>query len=127
MLVALNVLMALLFGLSAALQWNDPDPVPWMLIYGVAAVTCVLFIARRFLPWLVPALVGAAAFGWAVVLVPKGLDGMLHHPKEVFSTLHMMSPNVEEAREMLGLVVVGLWMLVLVIVALRRRGRRRHP
>ena len=32
----LHVVMALLFCLSIAVQYNDPDPIAWVCIYGAA-------------------------------------------------------------------------------------------
>ena len=33
----LNLLISALMGLSAALQYNDPDPLPWIAFYACAA------------------------------------------------------------------------------------------
>lgn len=34
---AFALVAALLFGTAAAVQWNDPDPLAWILLYGGAA------------------------------------------------------------------------------------------
>jgi hypothetical protein len=46
-LSACNWLMAALFGLSAVLQYNDPDPLSWIALYAAAAAACVLWGLRR--------------------------------------------------------------------------------
>jgi hypothetical protein len=56
--------MAALFLFAAAVQYNDPDPLRWMAVYGLAALACVLSLARR-LPRVVPVLVGLGAVAWA--------------------------------------------------------------
>ncbi len=37
-----NFLLAIMFLIFAFLQINDPDPVIWILIYGIMAVYCVM-------------------------------------------------------------------------------------
>ena len=38
-----NLLMLLAFGLSVAVQYNDPDPWLWMLFYLLATLACLAF------------------------------------------------------------------------------------
>jgi transmembrane protein TMEM220 len=38
----LDLTMALLFAFAAALQFNDPDPIRWIAIYGAACVLSLL-------------------------------------------------------------------------------------
>jgi len=122
-----NWVMTAAFLFSVAVQYNDPDPARWMLIYGLAALACVLKLLGR-LRWYLPAAVGATAFGWAASLVP-GVIGKTTFG-EMFQSFHMINALVEEAREMGGLLIVAGWMGVLVFVSkpdrtaetLRRRG-----
>jgi Transmembrane family 220, helix len=116
-LTILDYLMAALFGLSVAVQYNDPDPGRWMLIYGSAAVACLLFIAgRRY--WPLFATVGAAALTWACLLVTNSAG---HVPfGELFEAFEMKDVRVEEAREMYGLLIVTAWMAVLTFRSCRR-------
>jgi hypothetical protein len=39
--------MAALFALSAAVQWNDPDPWLWIAVYGASAVASGLAALER--------------------------------------------------------------------------------
>ena len=39
----LNWIFFLIFLLGAVLQFNDPDPVIWMAMWGAAAGACLLF------------------------------------------------------------------------------------
>jgi hypothetical protein len=52
--------MAVLFLVAAAVQYNDPDPLRWMAIYGLAGLACLLALAG-WLPRLAPVLIGLAA------------------------------------------------------------------
>ena len=53
-----NWVMLAAFLFSVAVQYNDPDPIRWMLIYGLAALACILKLMGR-LNWYLPAAVGA--------------------------------------------------------------------
>lgn len=114
-----TTVMGLLFLLALVLQYNDPDPLPWMAIYGAAALCCLLALGGRLSRWL-PVLVGLAALAWAAVLAP-GVVGKVG-PRDLFREVSMATPAIEEGREMVGLLIVALWMLVLL--AGTGRGRR---
>jgi hypothetical protein len=114
-----NWVMTAAFLFSVAVQYNDPDPIRWMLIYGLAALACILKL-RRQLSWYLPAAVGAAAFGWAASLAP-GVVGKTTFG-EMFQSFEMINSVVEEAREMGGLLIVAAWMGVLVATS---QGERR--
>jgi uncharacterized membrane protein len=107
-----NRLMAVLFGIAAALQYNDPDPFRWMAIYGLAGLACLLALAGR-LPRTAAVVIGLAALVWAATLAP-GVVGRVSF-WELFESLAMKSEPVEEAREMGGLFLVAAWMAVLAL------------
>ncbi len=102
-----NWTFLLLFILAAAVQYNDPDPIVWMAIYGLAAVACGLALAGR-LPRLPAVLLSLAAFAWAATLAVR-----------VVGKQHLW--YAEEGREMMGLLLVGSWTALL---AIRHSGRR---
>ena len=106
----LNFVMLLAFLLSAAVQYNDPDALVWIVLYGAAAVAC-FFFARGRLHWAVPAVVGLVAFVWAATLVPHVLGRVGFG--EMFESMQMKDPRVELGRELGGLSVVAVWMAVL--------------
>lgn len=114
--VAANTVMLLAFVGFTAVQRNDPDPIRWMLMYGSAAVACALHLSG-VLPWMLAAAVGVVALVWGAIWAP----GVITNAPigQLFTTYQMMSPEIEEAREMLGLLIVAAWMAVLV--AVRRR------
>jgi hypothetical protein len=109
-----NWVMTAAFLFSVAVQYNDPDPVRWMLIYGLAALACILHLRDR-LRWYLPTAVGATAFGWAASLVPDVIGKTTFG--DMFQSFHMINSVVEEAREMGGLLIVAAWMAVLVFVS----------
>jgi Transmembrane family 220, helix len=64
--------MAALYVVSLGLQYNDPDPVRWMLIYGFAAVASAALPLRRWAIGLA-VLTAIVATVWAATLVPEFL------------------------------------------------------
>ncbi len=112
--------MALIFALALVVQYNDPDPWRWMALYGAAAGACLLAIRGAASRWLAAA-VAVAATVWAASLAPAVAGRVA--PGDLFREVGMASLEIEEAREMVGLLLVAAWMLVLLFTA-RRRGRR---
>ena len=107
----LNIAMTIGFLLCAAVQYNDPDPVQWMTIYGAAAGACLLSLRGRLPRW-VAVLVAVVALAWSVA-VAQGMVGRIA-VSEIL-TLSNVTLLAEEGRETLGLLIVGLWMIVLAV------------
>ncbi len=63
-----NGVMALLFAVAVAVQYNDPDPIRWMAIYGAASIVTLMTAARGRAPVFAAAVVGGIALAWGVVL-----------------------------------------------------------
>ena len=113
---ALDVLMAAVFAVCVALQYNDPDPYVWMPMYGAACLACILFAFSRLRPWM-SAAVGLFAFVWASTIAPRVIGKVRF--ADMFESMQAHG-GVEEAREMGGLLIVAAWMLVLVFASRRR-------
>lgn len=98
---AIDVGLALLFALSAAVQVNDPDPARWIAIYAAAMSTCAL--APRLPGPAIPAGIGAIALVWALGLTP----GVLAEASwgDLIDTMKHDN-HAEEARELGGLALV---------------------
>jgi hypothetical protein len=113
-----NWVMAVVFGLSLAVQINDPDPLRWILLYAAAAAVCVLE-ARRRTPWPVAAGVALIALLSAAWI---GRDARFVPIRSLFAEWEMRDTAVEEEREIGGLLIVMVWTTAVAIVA--RRGVR---
>ena len=117
-------LLARLFGLiylaSAALQYNDPDPLPWVLLYGAAGLACLLPLGRG-IGRHAAAFVAAIALGWAVVLAP-GIEGVA--PADLTSSMQAKDGKVEIAREVGGLALIFVGMIFVREADRRTRTRR---
>ncbi len=109
--------MAALLLVCVALQYNDPDPIRWMLIYGAGMVASVLLPRDRRAA--VFALVtGLVAAAWAIYLI-QSIWGLI----ELSDLTNKMSEKggaVEVGREAGGLVIEGVW---LIVAAAYRRTR----
>ncbi len=95
----LNLVVAVFFALFALVQYNDPDPLLWMVVYSVAVLACVLYHLERLPP--------EAAAGYGVLVLLLGL----------YLTYRVISQGQfffdEEGREMMGSFLVAIWMAVL--------------
>ena len=104
-----NGIMLLLFVLSTVVQVNDPDPIRWMCIYGAAATVCGLEMRRRAPAW-APVAIAFIALVWAGSIVSRAHDVPI---SSMFAQWEMHDLRVEEAREMYGLTIVGVWMMLI--------------
>ncbi len=106
----LNSVMLLLFTLAVVVQYNDPDPVLWMLIYGVAAALCVATMLKwHARPMLFAYMAICAAR--VVYLSPRFADTSI----QAFASAGMSSITEEEVRELWGLVIFLCWSVVLYV------------
>jgi hypothetical protein len=106
-------LMALLFLASAGLQYNDPDPVIWIALYGAASAVCLAHVMQRSNRPLA-ILLGVISFVWAATLLPDFV-GMVHGP-DLVRGMEADRPEIEAAREAGGLLIVVVTMLFVAVV-----------
>lgn len=119
----------LAFGWAAAVQYNDPDPGLWMLLYGVASGLSLFGVvrpgARRLVRaervWAMIAGLGAMV-SLAACFEALKTTGVALDWKEVFGPGGMMAPGVEEMREAMGLAIVSLRMAVVGFVGRTTSG-----
>jgi hypothetical protein len=106
-----NGVMAALFLLAVAVQYDDPDPVLWVAIYGAACVVTLVAALRRRIPRPVSGCIALVALIWggALALNVAGLEAYA----QMFDAWEMKSPPIEEAREASGLFIVAAWMSLL--------------
>jgi hypothetical protein len=110
----INGLMAGLFAIAVAVQYNDPDPARWMLLYGAAAVVTLTAALRGRAPLAASAISGLVALAWAVVMIRDSLADLTTY-QHMFDAWEMRSAPIEEAREASGLLIVFLWMTAVVV------------
>ena len=126
MALALTSLFALLCAISAALQYNDPDPVRWIVLYLAAGAAAVV-AWRQPRAWAAPLVVAVVALVWAGLLW-AGVAGTVE-TSDLWKKMSEKGGKVEEMREAggLSLVVIGgglaAWRARRVSAGLRRSAR----
>ncbi len=110
---ASSLLMGAIFSVSVGLQYNDPDPLQWVLIYGAAAVVSFLApwksVARRL-----ALIVFVVALAWLFWLLPQ-IIGVISF-SDLFLKMDEIGGAVEVGRETGGLAIVAAWMLCCVCI-----------
>lgn len=119
-----NLVLAVMFVIFAFVQINDPDPVLWILIYGLMAVACILAAFGHIytLVW-IGLLVISATYS---LVFASGVMEWLHSDDKsmLFDDIAKMQyPYIEESREFLGLFIC---ILVLFMHLMTRKLRRRR-
>jgi NO-binding membrane sensor protein with MHYT domain len=113
------LLPALLFAWSAYVQWNDPDPVVWILAYGAVAACCALAaFGRRPRAAITVLLAGLVV--WMLWLSPGFVQWLGMGAPSIVEEMKATAPHIEVVREFLGLLIA-----VAVLALLRFTGRKR--
>lgn len=92
-----------LFVVSALVQYNDPDPWIWIIIYGLAALVSFGFALGRI------------SFGVLLSLGIVALLGFIYSFPEEFEGFEIGGGdirNIEEGRESFGLLIISIIMFV---------------
>ena len=118
-----NFILAVMFLAFAFVQINDPDPVIWILIYGIMAVLAVMaafnYYPRKFIIGLLIlyAAYSTMYFGGVMEWLRQSDKSALFD--EVAKMEHLY---IEESREFLGLMIC-IAVLVFYFVRSRKVGR----
>ena len=103
----IHYLIAVIFITFAALQYNDPDPLLWMLIYGVVTLVAVLKVYLRqlnFKPLVTTFMVIFALY--SLMYVPVFVEFLGNPDKsELFGAMKVTKSWIEGTREFLGLLI----------------------
>lgn len=99
--------IAALFVLFAVIQFNDPDPLAWVVAYGLVAATLLAPSRHRHagkLFWLTA--------GVLLILALEALPGFIEWmrtgtPASIAAEMSPDMPYVEPAREFLGVVIAA--------------------
>lgn len=115
-----NALFACLFLFAALLQFNDPDPLYWVLIYGGAAAAVSLRALGRLTSFWAGVVIGGALAGMS--LTAKHMLEWLKSDDLSLVVADMSAAEyVEPAREFIGLAIV----LLVLVAQLRPVSRQK--
>lgn len=107
------IIATLVFALMAAIQWNDPDPLYWIVVYAAVAVVAAAAVVGRSLPRFTLVTLGAVIAG-ALIAVPGFVDYLQSgNWGAIGEHMNDEEPYIEEGREFVGLIIaaVALWLL----------------
>lgn len=110
-----NIIFLVLFVLSAALQYNDPDPYVWIPIYLYGAYLCYQAIYKKYNPLLyIIGLVVYIGYGLYLFFDTQGVLSWAqeHNAENIVQSMKATKPWIEETREFGGLLIL---IVVLVI------------
>jgi hypothetical protein len=101
-----NIVFALIFLLFAFVQFNDPDPILWIAIYGAMAALCIMAVFNRY-PQRVYLVLLVLLVGYSTLLIPSVLVWLRQeHLTDLFDEVAKMEHlYIEESREFLGLMI----------------------
>jgi Transmembrane family 220, helix len=110
----INIFLALVFLSFVWVQFNDPDPILWILIYANMVAICAWSTNRtphKYWIWIS----GITYLAYAIFLFPGAFEWFKSPDRSLlFDDLAKMQyPYIEETREFLGLVIsllVLLWL-----------------
>ena len=115
-----NFFLAVMFLLFAFVQINDPDPVIWILIYGLMSVYCIMAIFEFYPPYFLLATAAVYAL-YSLINVKSFMIWIKSDNKAALfdDIAKMENLYIEETREFLGLVIC-IAVLILYYVRSRR-------
>ena len=104
----INLFLAFCWTSWVVVQYNDPDPIQWMTMYGLVVVVCAMAAYKKYYKPLI--LLGiVVSIIWAATLVPAVIDYFTNHKNnEVFENMSPSKLFIEEARECFGLILSAL-------------------
>lgn len=119
-----NLIFCLLFIVSAALQYNDPDPYLWIPIYLFGAY--ISFKAFSGIYYQKILLIFLALLLLYSINLFFDKSGVLiwafeHNAESITSTMKASSPWIEETREFFGLLILISVMLINYVHNYRKR------
>ncbi|MBJ6119101.1 transmembrane 220 family protein [Pontibacter sp. BT310] len=103
----IGIILGLVFISFAAMQYNDPDATVWILIYLYAAAITILAAFGK-VPVLVLAITTVTCLLGAFYMWPEKYEGLEVGGGDI--------KNIEEAREALGLLLIGVIMFLYAIM-----------
>lgn len=117
----LLIILGIVFLLFTYVQFNDPDPEIWVMIYGSVALVCIWGAFRN--PPYVPMLILTILFVLYSLMFVQGAITWLQsdNKADLFDDLaKMQNLYIEETREFLGLVLCIITLTGFLIAGRKR-------
>jgi hypothetical protein len=117
-----NLILAVLFALFAAVQYNDPDPLHWMALYLFVAGVCGFAAFGKSNKYVLWAGIAVCAV-WLAFTLHDFIDWVKMGEPSIVSEMKATEPHIELTREFLGVAVC----LIALIWQVWRRKKAIHP
>ena len=110
-----HLIIGVLFLFFAIVQYDDPDPLAWILIYGAISAISLLSAFGIFNKW-VAYLVLSVSMIWMTFLFPGFWHWLRYEPFDaLFGSMDPNKMHLEESREFLGLLLGAIGLVVATI------------
>src|SRR5690606_22485274 len=119
-----NIVCCILFLISAGLQYNDVDPLLWIVLYGYSAWACFMAARGRYIIWsyMLGVVVYLAFVAYYLIFKHGALDWFQHHAtSDLVQSMKADKPWIEETREVLGLLIMVAVLAIDWIVGAKRK------
>jgi len=110
--MAARIIIGILFIVFAIVQYNDPDPWLWIILYSIVGLTSIASVFKSIPKPLylimILALVAATAY-----YIPLMMDWVSSGMPSIVGEMKASTPHIEWMREFLGLVlclIVMVWL-----------------
>ena len=94
-----------LFLLFAVVQWNDPDPLIWMIFYGVMSLIYVLLALGKKFAFYLSVLMLIVSLLYMGLILPEIIKWIKDGMPSIVQSMKATIPTIEYTREFLGLLL----------------------
>ncbi len=98
----------------AIVQWNDPDPVIWMIFYGVMSLIYILLaLGKRFAFYISVLMLITCIINMGFIL-PEIIKWIKDGMPSIVQSMKATIPSIEYTREFLGLLlclIACIWVI----------------
>ena len=117
----INIILTILFALFAIVQFNDPDPWLWVVIYGMVAVVSGFAIYQKYSKGVIYIGITICVIGIGI-LFPELIDWIKMGMPNIAETMKAERSYIEFVREFFGL---GISLVALIFHFLQMRKKEK--
>ena len=99
-----NLILAALFTVFAIVQYNDPDPWLWIVIYLFMAVISGMAAFGQYQKMVIWFGLGFC-LAYLIILLPDFVDWLTSGAESIVGSMKAEKPHIELTREFLGLLL----------------------
>jgi len=107
----INWIIASIFIGFAVIQWNDPDPIMWICLYGAMALMIILK-QMEYQVKMIFAIFALAFLAYGLYLFPSLMKWIQSGMPSLAGEMKAETPEIEDMRELGGVVILFVTALV---------------